>query len=122
MTSDSSTPLIHSEISRTSHGYLLYRYLLLLPVIYIYIMEVQQDQDHHQHQQQHQQQQDQQQQHQQQQQQQPQQQQNQHDVKRQSLSSKVNIRFINAHISDEKLNQEELLLVHFINAVGCKNY
>ena len=33
----------------------------------------------------------------------------------------VNIRLINAHISDEKLNQE-VLLVHSINSVSCKNY
>ena len=29
---------------------------------------------------------------------------------------------INAYLSDEKLNQEEILLVHVINSVGCKNY
>ena len=29
---------------------------------------------------------------------------------------------INAYVSDNKLNQEEVLLVHAINSVGCKNY
>ena len=29
---------------------------------------------------------------------------------------------INAHISDEKLNQEEVMLVYAVNSVGCKNY
>ena len=29
---------------------------------------------------------------------------------------------INAYLSDDKLNQEEVLLVHAINSVGCKNY
>ena len=29
---------------------------------------------------------------------------------------------INGYVSDEKLNQEEVLLVHAINSVGCKNY
>ena len=28
----------------------------------------------------------------------------------------------NAYLSDEKLNQEEVLLVHAINSVRCKNY
>ena len=37
-------------------------------------------------------------------------------------SKKTNIRLVNAHISDEKLNQEEVLLVHTINSVSCKNY
>ena len=36
-------------------------------------------------------------------------------------SKKANIRLINAHISDKKLNQEGLL-VHAINSVSCKNY
>ena len=31
------------------------------------------------------------------------------------------MRLINAYISDEKLNQE-VLLVHSINTAGCKNY
>ena len=29
---------------------------------------------------------------------------------------------INAYVSDDKLNQEEVLLAHAINSVGCKNY
>ena len=102
-------------------------------------MEVHQHQDIHQQDQQNQQQQQQQQQmsqHQQQQQhhhqnrqehQQQQQQQNNYAVqanfqKKPSISKKTNIRLINAHITDEKLNQEEILHVHTINSVGCKNY
>ena len=34
----------------------------------------------------------------------------------------MNLMLINAYLSDEKLNQEEVLLVHAINSVGCKNY
>ena len=33
-----------------------------------------------------------------------------------------NIHLINGYISDENLNQDEVLLVHSINAVRCKNY
>ena len=29
---------------------------------------------------------------------------------------------INGYVSDDKLNQEEVLIVHSINSVGCKNY
>ena len=35
---------------------------------------------------------------------------------------KSNLMLINGYLSDEKLNQEEVLLVHAINSVGCKNY
>ena len=34
----------------------------------------------------------------------------------------MNLMLINAYLSDEKLNQEEVILVHAINSVGCKNY
>ena len=34
----------------------------------------------------------------------------------------MNLMLINAYLSDEKLNQEEVLLVHAINSVECKNY
>ena len=78
----------------------------------------QQQQHHHQHLQQ-------QQQHQHQQ----QQQQQQHNYavqanfqKQSPPSKKTNIRLINAHISDEQLNQEEVLLVQAVNSVSCKNY
>ena len=33
-----------------------------------------------------------------------------------------NIHRINGYITDEKLNQEEVLLVHSTNAIGCRNY
>ena len=36
-------------------------------------------------------------------------------------SKKSNLMLINAYLSDDKLNQE-VLLVHAINSVGCKNY
>ena len=35
---------------------------------------------------------------------------------------KSNLMLINGYVSDDKLNQEEVLLVHSINSVGCKNY
>ena len=35
---------------------------------------------------------------------------------------KSNLMLINGYVSDDKLNQEEVLLVHAINSVGCKNY
>ena len=35
---------------------------------------------------------------------------------------KSNLMLINGYLSDEKLNQEEVLLVHAINSVGYKNY
>ena len=34
----------------------------------------------------------------------------------------LNIHRMNGYISDEKLNQDEVLLVHSTNAIGCKNY
>ena len=40
----------------------------------------------------------------------------------QSLIKKQNLMLINAQLTDEKLNQEEVMLVHAINSVGCKNY
>ena len=33
-----------------------------------------------------------------------------------------NIHRINGYITDEKLNQDEVLLVHSTNAIRCKNY
>ena len=53
------------------------------------------------------------------------QQQNQQQKQKQGQQSnlqKSNLMLINGYLSDEKLNQEEVLLVHAINSVGCKNY
>ena len=35
---------------------------------------------------------------------------------------KSNLMLVNGYVSDDKLNQEEVLLVQAINSVGCKNY
>ena len=35
---------------------------------------------------------------------------------------RVNISRINRYITDDKLNQDEVLLVHSSNSIGCKNY
>ena len=35
---------------------------------------------------------------------------------------RVNISCINRYITDDKLNQGEILLVHSSNTIGCKNY
>ena len=35
---------------------------------------------------------------------------------------KSNLMLINGYLSNEELDQEEVLLVHAINSVGCKNY
>ena len=36
--------------------------------------------------------------------------------------TRCNIQHINGYITDEKLNQDEILLVHNISAIVCKNY
>ena len=38
------------------------------------------------------------------------------------ILKKSNLMLINGYVSNDKLNQEEVLIVHSINSVGCKNY